>query len=62
MQDTLLLYEQYARLYARQMDKANTERYCAMWSDYCKARSYDAGQERQARMEMYGNIANKQCS
>jgi len=60
MQDTLLLYEQYARLYARQMDKANTERYCAMWSDYCKARSYDAGQERQARMEMYGNIANKQ--
>ena len=60
MQDTLLLYEQYARLYARQMDKANTERYCAMWSDYCKARSYDAGQERQTRMEMYGNIANKQ--
>ena len=60
MQDTLLLYERYAELYARQMDKANTERYCAMWSDYCQAHSYDAGTERQARMDVYKNIANKQ--
>ena len=60
MQDTLLLYEQYAGLYAKQMDKANTERYCALWSDYCKAHNYDAGEERQARMEMYDNIADKQ--
>lgn len=60
MQDTLQLYERYAELYARQMDKANTERYCAMWSDYCQMHSYDAGAERQARMDVYKNIVNKQ--
>lgn len=60
MQDTLQLYERYAELYARQMDKANAERYCAMWSDYCQMHSYDAGAERQARMDVYKSIVNKQ--
>ena len=60
MQDTLQLYERYAELYARQMDKANTERYCAMWSDYCTSHGYDAGTERQTRMDVYKNIVNNQ--
>lgn len=60
MQDTLRLYERYAELYAKQKDKANTERYCAMWADYCNGHNYDAGTEMQTRMDVYKNIANEQ--
>ena len=59
-QDTLQLYQMFTRQYALQLDKANTERYYALWNDYCNTHKYEVDELTRTKMDVCMAIANKQ--
>lgn len=59
-QDTLMLYQMFTRQYALQLDKANTERYYALWNDYCNSHKYEVDELTRTKMDVCIAIANKQ--